>query len=437
MTVIDLQAVAPEAAIKLFERKGLEISFDWRDVDADQHARTFTVAKAMRLDILGDIRTAVDSALRNGTTLDQFKKDLIPTLQAKGWWGKQIMTDPATGEERLVQMGSPHRLRTIYDVNLRASYAAGKWQRAKDLGRQLQAQSGQKVYLRYVAVLDERTRQSHRNWHGTVLPVDHPFWDTHYPPNGWGCRCTVQILTDRQLARYGYDVSPDPIIETRDWFNGRTGEIETIPTGIDPGWGHNVGKSATRAEAGRIFAEKLRAAPPDIAALALKTDPDVVAEIQRSYAHWFDDVVAQGNAGGERRVIGAFSPRTVERLSDFDQSPENAAITISDKEVLHLLRDVKKSRNQALSQSFVRDLPTEIASAKAVLFDMTDPALIYVFDTENAQKGKLVMRIDYYQRVRGSDGKRRDVRVNAARTGGIVKPENLWQKRYRLLDGSL
>lgn len=437
MAVIEFEAVAPEAAIKSFERKGLEISFDWRDVDADEHARIFTVAKAMRLDVLTDIRGAVDEALRNGTTLDQFRKDLTPKLQAKGWWGKQLMSDPLTGEDRLVQLGSPHRLRTIFDVNLRASYAAGKWKRAKDTARRVQDQSVQKVYLRYVAVKDDRTRPSHLNWHGTVLPIDHPFWDTHYPPNGWGCRCTIQIMTERQLKRLGYDVSPDPDIETREWFNARTGAIETVPTGVDPGWGHNVGKSATRAEAGRIFADKLRNAPSDIAALALKSDPDVVAEIQNSYGLFFDDVIAAGKARGERRVIGAFSPRTVERLSDFDSYPENAAITIGDREILHLLRDAKKARNQALPESFVRDLPTELANARAVLFDTQEPTLLYVFDVADEKLAKLVVRIDFKTKMRDATGKRIDVQTNTARTASLVQPGNLKAKRYKLLDGEL
>ncbi|WP_062961182.1 phage minor head protein [Thalassospira xiamenensis] len=437
MATIDLEAVAPEAAIKSFERKGLEISFDWRDTDADEHARTFTVAKGMRLDVLTDIRAAVDDALRNGTTLAQFREDLRPKLQAKGWWGKQIMSDPLTGEDRLVQLGSPHRLRTIFDVNMRASYAAGKWKRAKDMAARVQSQSGQKVYLRYVSVRDDRTRPAHKNLHGTLLPLDHPFWDTHYPPNGWGCRCTIQILTERQVRRMGYEVSPDPEVKTREWFNARTGEVSNVPEGIDPGWGHNVGKSATRAEAGRVFAEKLRTAPPDIAALALKSDPDVVAEIQNSYSLFFDDVVAAGKARGERRVIGAFSPRTVERLSDFDSYPENAAITIGDREILHLLRDAKKARNQALPESFVRDLPTELAKTRAVLFDTQEPTLLYVFDVADEKLAKLVVRIDFKTKMRDSTGKRIDVQTNTARTASLVQPGNLKAKRYKLLDGEL
>ena len=45
--------------------------------------------------------------------------------------------------------------------------------------------------LRYSAVLDGRTRPRHRAWHGIIRPISDSFWDTHYPQNGWRCRCAV------------------------------------------------------------------------------------------------------------------------------------------------------------------------------------------------------------------------------------------------------
>lgn len=235
----EFKNLPPKEAVAYFERKGYTFGFDWQDVWQHEHASAFTVAKVTRLDILEDIRSAVDSAIKNGLTPQQFKKELTPILQAKGWWGRQEMIDPATGKPRKAQLGSGRRLQTIFDVNMRTSYAAGKWER-------IQLVKERRPYLRYVAVQDGRTRLQHRTWHGTVLPVDHQFWKTHYPPNGWRCRCTVRQLSDRDLKRKDLELSPDPAIQTRKWVNKRTGEIHDVPVGIDPGFTYNVGEAAMR-----------------------------------------------------------------------------------------------------------------------------------------------------------------------------------------------
>ena len=49
--------------------------------------------------------------------------------------------------------------------------------------------------LKFDAVLDSHTSEICRPLDGTILPVDHPFWDTFYPPNHYGCRSTVQRLS--------------------------------------------------------------------------------------------------------------------------------------------------------------------------------------------------------------------------------------------------
>ena len=190
----------------------------------------------MEQDILEDIRTAVDRAIADGETFEAFAEELEPLLVRRGWWGRQPMLDPLTGETRIVQLGSKHRLRTIFDTNLRTSYGAGRWDRIEELKDRM-------PYLRYVAVLDDRTRPEHRAWHGIVLPADHPFWRTHYPPNGWRCRCITQQLGEDDLERYGYQVTEPPANanKTREWVNKRTGEVLQVPEGIDPGWDHNVG----------------------------------------------------------------------------------------------------------------------------------------------------------------------------------------------------
>ena len=267
----EILTVSPVEAVRHFRSKGYTLGFDWRDVAADTHALAFTVAKAMSVDILSDIREAVDDALANGITFRQFQQRLEPVLRAKGWWGRQEMVDPLTGERRLVQLGSPRRLRIIFDTNLRMATAHGRWERIQRL-------KDRRPYLRYVAVLDARTRPEHAAWHGTVLPVDHPFWRTHYPPNGWHCRCLVAQLSDYDLERYGYSVSPDPQSISRPWTNTRTGEVVQVPHGIDPGFGHNVGLTSLRAHGDRTLREKiidsgLPLVVPPLPAFGLPDDP--------------------------------------------------------------------------------------------------------------------------------------------------------------------
>lgn len=232
-----LPRLDPAEAMAFFRAKGWAVAFDWRDVWQEENARAFTVAKAMSRDLLEDIRAAVDRALAEGQTLQEFSRDLRPRLQARGWWGRKLMADPATGEERVVQLGSPARLRTIYETNLRTSYMAGRWERIQRSKRAF-------PYLRYASVMDGRERPEHGTWHGTVLPVDHPWWDTHYPPCGWGCRCEPQPVNQRLIERRGWKVEEPPAFPVRDHVNRRTGEVTRLERGIDPGWSYNVGKAA-------------------------------------------------------------------------------------------------------------------------------------------------------------------------------------------------
>ena len=235
MAKFQFQALPPEEAIRFFKSKGYRIGFDWRDVWQQEHAHAFTVAKAMRADLLADIREGVEAALAKGTTLREFQKQLTPLLQKKGWWGKKQVIDPKTGEKALAQLGSPRRLRVIFDTNLRMAYASGRWGRIERLKKRL-------PNLRYTAIRDSRTRPRHRAWHGTILPVDHSFWKTHAPPNGWFCRCKLIQLSNQQMKRRGFKPSDSPKVQTRPWQNQRTGETLQVPRGIDPGFAYNPGR---------------------------------------------------------------------------------------------------------------------------------------------------------------------------------------------------
>lgn len=250
----------PPEVSRFFRNKTVRDSFSFQDVEPEEHAVAFAVAKATKQDVLGDIRDAVQSAIDDGKTLDQFRKELTPVLQAKGWWGRKLVTDPLTGETDAVQLGSPRRLRTIYNANLRSARAAGQWERIERTKKLL-------PFLEYRLGPSEVHRPAHEAKEGLILPVDDPFWNEWMPPNGWGCKCWVRQITRTEAERRG--VSTAPRVPAHDHVNKRTGEVRAVPAGIDPGWDRNPGQLRLKAVTD-LLEGKLASATEDVARAALR-----------------------------------------------------------------------------------------------------------------------------------------------------------------------
>lgn len=159
----------PQEALDYFANKGLTVGFDWYAVWAEEHSAAFTVAKLMELSILATVRGLVERAIENGQTFDAWRKEVKPLLDKSGW------SDYGTGTER----GDRHRMRVIYDTNMRTARASGQWQRIERTKAVL-------PYLIYEEGPAVRHREEHIPWFGTTLPVDDPWWDGHMPPNGYG-----------------------------------------------------------------------------------------------------------------------------------------------------------------------------------------------------------------------------------------------------------
>ncbi|WP_163833275.1 phage head morphogenesis protein [Spartinivicinus ruber] len=219
-------------ALSYFRDKGIKISWDYREVWKAEHTHAFTVSKAMCQDVLLEIKAAVDKALTEGIPFETFQKELMPFLQRRGWVGIKIQPDGTR-----VELGSPRRLKIIYDTNMRVSRAAGQWARMQRTKKVM-------PYLLYSLGPSKEHRLQHERWAGLVLPIDDVFWNTHFPPNGWGCKCRVRQVTKREATRRG--LSPLPEINPVRWTNQYTGRTEMVPEGIDPGWNYNPGQSRSQ-----------------------------------------------------------------------------------------------------------------------------------------------------------------------------------------------
>ena len=263
----------PENAIAYLKQKHIAESWDWQDMLDDAHVSAFTIAKSAELDVATDIYQAVLKAAESGQTFSDFKRQLTPVLQQKGWWGKQAVPNPDTGELQNVQLGSPYRLKTIYLTNLQSAYMAGRY-------AEMTAAIATHPYWQYVTVNDGKVREAHRKLHGQVFAADDPVWDTLYPPLDYRCRCRVRPLSHSQGAAL---VQPSPKLESiivDIGTNPATGEERyaqrtgfRLPDGTfaapSAGFNANQGKTFLQRTA-RVAIEKAQSAPPELAKVAMK-----------------------------------------------------------------------------------------------------------------------------------------------------------------------
>lgn len=219
----------------------------WRDVQKAQHDRGFMVAGAATADLLADLAASVDRAISEGKSLSAFRKDFDAIVDRHGWSYR--------GERNW-------RTRVIYTTNMASSYAAG---------RLAQLRAGKYAYWMYKhsdSVL--HPRPLHVSWSGLTLPADDSWWSTHFPPNGWGCRCRVVGVRSSAAAAWmggRMDAAPD------DGTDPKTGG----PAGIDEGWDYMPGDSV--ADTVAAMANKTRQWQYVLAKAYMRHVPETVRDL--------------------------------------------------------------------------------------------------------------------------------------------------------------
>lgn len=248
---VDYGSLPFAEALAFFKAKLNLPTQKWDDLLGAAHDRAFVVAGALQADLLADLKAAVEKALAEGTTLETFRQDFKNIVAERGWTGW-------TGED--TKAGRAWRTRVIYDTNLFTSYAAGRYQQMKEVAET-------RPWWRYrhsdASVVP---RPEHVAWDGVIRRHDDPWWNTHSPPSGFGCRCFVETLSAREMKRLGLAETPEDQIP----FNGevkgvdpKTGEEFTRPEGVDKGWDYQPGANTTKPLAD-LLKDKAAVWPPSL-----------------------------------------------------------------------------------------------------------------------------------------------------------------------------
>ena len=406
-----------------FFRNKLNIPTEsYADIYGAEHDHAFVVAGANRLDLLADFRTAVDKAIADGTTLEEFRRNFDAIVAKYGW-------DYNGGRD--------WRSRIIYDTNLHSSYQAGRYEQQREASRY-------RPYWEYKHREGQRhPRPEHEAWDGLVLHCDDPWWQTHYPINAYGCKCTVFAHNARSLAKRGLKVGTAPPLEYEDRVIGKNSanpRTVQVPKGLDPGFDHIPGASRSNTQ---FLFDKATTVPPLMASNAVQDaldNPDVRELLRQEVAQMVDTVVREKVARGVNKSVGMIPPDIIDVLTKRNLAPESSVITLRDRDILHMLRDTKTEKHLPLD--FLHNITDYLPNPQAVLLDTTQDgaALLYVFDL-GGNKGKVVLKMDYAMKLKAPYTKeKRNLKLNVIRSGGQFE----WNAKaiqglahYELISGKL
>lgn len=356
-----------------FFRNKLKLpSSRWDDIMQVAHDRAFIVAGAAKADLVNDLYGAIAKAIENGTGLDAFRKDFNAIVLKNGWTGW-------TGEGSAA--GQAWRTRIIYQTNMATSYAAGRYQQLTDPGL-----LAIRPYWRYVhADGVAHPRPLHLAWNGLVLPHDDAFWDTHFPPNGWGCHCRV---TSADAGDYAVAQDAGRAEPPAGWddIDPKTG----APVGIDKGFDYAPGANVDTTLADFIGNKLINLEAPVGAEMYQALQPVLQAETNAAFSAFVDAVLADPVTRGRMAVVGAIDPATLDWLSTAKQiDPVTAGIAVQDG-----LINGNQAAGDTLSREEWASLPELLANPGQVLFDRRSGRIVYISAASDSQTATLAVALD-------------------------------------------
>ena len=423
----------PEGALRYFDSLNLPLPANAGEAIAQTAAKARSIAGIYQQEIVADLLNSLRQSAAEGTPFATWRKNAMVMLRERGLALDKAgdMVQQSTGE--VVGTGlTRHRLQTIFQTQMTNARMASLWQK-------LQENKDARPYLQYSAINDARTRPAHRALDNVVYPIDDPFWDYFYPPNGFRCRCHVMALAPRDVARAGLTVShssPEQFSEmviTNRKGQSHTRTRITLADGRsftpDKGFDNNVGKNHL-AQLGQLQMERAVDLPPRLASMAVGEalkDPAFSQAIAQQFRERFDYL--QNHFGSNQMLhIGVLSPSVLDALDKRGLMPQSAVISMGDADITHAMREGKIARGQALPDDVLREIPTLLQNPDVVYLqtNKNKPVLWFVYETE---KGKLVLLLDRAD-------KKSQRKMNIVITGGKIFSWNASLKQHELIWGT-
>lgn len=183
--------------IRLAEnRVGVLPDVYYNELPQEMRRFAFTVSGIERISHLRAIFDSLEKAKKDGIGFNQWKETV--------------------DVQRFIDLADS-RKRTVFQTHMANAYNRGIYELHRENPETF-------PYLRYQAILDDRTRPNHAANDGVVRRADDEYWETHLPPIGFNCRC-IALNATRE------DLDDKPLTPKKEALAG-----DKLP---DQGWRHN------------------------------------------------------------------------------------------------------------------------------------------------------------------------------------------------------
>lgn len=171
------EPIANEEAAAIIAGKSVVSRDVFNALSPELKGRAFVVSGIEDADLLQEIRDLIADIPRGG---DWFEARDAIAAELEAQWG-----DSETARKRAELLLRQH----VFQAE-----QATRWQSMKRTAAAF-------PYWQYIAFGDNRVREAHQALDGVVLPQDDPFWEDHFPPWDWGCRCRVRAISPEEYDR--------------------------------------------------------------------------------------------------------------------------------------------------------------------------------------------------------------------------------------------
>ncbi len=185
-----LPAVPFQEAIDDLLKREPRLAPGWEEAQKVYAEGGFAAARAASENVAQRIQSILGDVLAKGTPAGEAKRRIVEALESGKKDALFAGIDPGGWTRAYADV--------IFRTNTSSAYSAGRKRQAQDPAVR-EVIGG----WRYQATRDVAVRPNHKAMHNVVAHLDDPIWNSLFPPLGYQCRCSPEMVTVDEMRELG------------------------------------------------------------------------------------------------------------------------------------------------------------------------------------------------------------------------------------------